>query len=96
MLGMGTFIKAGALAFFLSVSCVAPAFSVPLDLSGPVKDGKAAYDKNDYATALRLFRPLADKGDALAQYSLGIMYDNGEGVTQDQAEAVKGTKWPGR
>ncbi|MBR6901213.1 MAG: SEL1-like repeat protein [Synergistaceae bacterium] len=31
----------------------------------------------------------AQKGDAEAQYKLGLMYDNGDGVTQDYSEAVK-------
>ena len=65
-----------------------------LGLSGPVlagqlEDAAAAYLKQDYATALRLFRPLADQGDAEAQGNLGIMYDQGRGVPQDYAQAVK-------
>ena len=32
---------------------------------------------------------LAEQGDALAQYNLGVMYDNGEGVPEDDAEAVR-------
>jgi len=31
----------------------------------------------------------ADQGDAIAQYNLGIMYQNGEGVPEDDTEAVK-------
>ena len=31
----------------------------------------------------------AEKGDASAQYNLGLMYANGEGVEKDYAEAVK-------
>ena len=50
--------------------------------------GVAAYLSGDYATALREWRPLAEQGDAWAQYNLGIMYDNGFGVAQDYAEAV--------
>ena len=44
-------------------------------LAGPLEDANAAYGKEDYATALRLFRPLADQGDADAQFMLGGMYD---------------------
>ena len=44
-------------------------------LAGPLQDAHAAYRKQDYATALRLFRPLADQGDADAQFMLGGMYD---------------------
>ena len=57
--------------------------------AGPFNDGVAAYERGDYATALRLWRPLAEEGDALAQYNLGLMYGKGEGVPQDDAEAVK-------
>ena len=51
--------------------------------------GFVAYDRGDYATAVREFRPLAEQGDATAQFYLGFMYDNGEGVPQDYSEAVK-------
>ena len=43
----------------------------------------------DHAEALMWFRPLAEQGDAAAQFSLGQMYDNGLGVPQDHAETVK-------
>jgi len=49
----------------------------------------AAASPPDYADAMKLFRLAADQGDAKAQYSLGVMYDQGEGVPQDYAEAVK-------
>ena len=58
-------------------------------LAGPLEDARAAYGKEDYTTALRLFRPLADQGDADAQSMLGLMYDNGQGVPKDYAQAVK-------
>ncbi len=51
--------------------------------------GWEAYERGDYATALREWRPFAEQGNATAQYHLGIMYDNGLGVPQDFAEAVK-------
>ncbi len=43
----------------------------------------------DYMTALRLWRPLAAQGYAYAQYNLGGMYREGQGVPQDYAEAAK-------
>ncbi len=52
-------------------------------------EGVAAYQRGDYATAIRELRPLAEQGDANAQLFLGIMYENGQGVPQDYAEAVK-------
>ncbi|HUC61592.1 MAG TPA: tetratricopeptide repeat protein [Alphaproteobacteria bacterium] len=51
--------------------------------------GYNAYVKKDFATALYYWRPLAENGDAEAQYDLGIMYLNGQGVKQDTAEAIK-------
>ena len=40
----------------------------------------------DDAEAVRL---AAEQGDADAQYNLGAMYDNGRGVPEDDAEAVR-------
>ena len=49
----------------------------------------AADARQDYATKLRLLRPLAAQGDAYAQYNLGVAYAYGEGVAQDAIEAVR-------
>src|SRR5216684_6916578 len=54
----------------------------------PMEDGLIAYERGDYAAALRLWRPPADRGDAAAQYNLGVMYLNGQGVPQDYAAAA--------
>ncbi len=51
--------------------------------------GLTAYHNGDYATALNEWRPLAEQGVAGAQYRLGLMYDNGWGVVQDDKAAVK-------
>lgn len=47
-------------------------------------DAAAAYEAGDYREALRLFRPLAERGNAEAQYYLGLMYEKGNGVSKDQ------------
>ena len=52
-------------------------------------EGLAAYQRGDFATALREWRPLAEAGDAVAQFNLGQMYREGKGVPKDDAEAVK-------
>ncbi len=49
--------------------------------------GLTAYQNGDYVTALNEFTPLAEQGDADAQFSLGYMYDNGWGVLQNYATA---------
>jgi len=51
--------------------------------------GLNAYVEQNYATALRVWRPLAKQGNARAQRYLGWMYLGGEGVTQDYKKAVK-------
>ena len=53
-----------------------------------VAAGAQAYKRGDYATALREWRPLAEQGDANAQYNLGVMYRNGEGVPEDDRQAA--------
>jgi uncharacterized protein len=55
----------------------------------PVREAYAAFQRGDYATALRLLRPLADAGNPEAQADLGLMYSKGNGVPQDSAEAFK-------
>ena len=39
-----------------------------------------AYDKGDYETALKEWRPLAEQGNAKAQFNLRFMYRNGKGI----------------
>ena len=60
----------------------------PSSVAADFAAGVEAYRRGDYATALREFRPLAARGDPVAQFNLGIMYDNGEGVPEDDREAV--------
>lgn len=57
--------------------------------AGPLEDAAVAYSRKDYATALRIWLPLADLGNPAAQFNVGLMYDNGQGVAQDYAAAVK-------
>ena len=52
-------------------------------------DGVAAYQRGDYATAFQEWLPLAEQGDVGAQTLIGLMYDEGYGVPENDAEAVK-------
>ena len=56
--------------------------------AGPLEDGQAAYQRGDFATALRIFRPLAEQGNAEAQRMLGTAFASGQGVPQDFVQAV--------
>ncbi len=48
----------------------------------------AAYERKDYRTAFAGFKKLAEQGDADAQFSLGVMYADGQGVPKDEQQAV--------
>jgi len=50
-------------------------------------EGVAAYERGDYQNAFQHFKPLAEQGATSAQYKLGHMYSNGEGVPQDYVRA---------
>ena len=76
-------IKSLLATLVVSLSIAAPG------LAGPFEDGKAAYERGDYVTALRLMRPLAEQGQTNAQFSIGMMYAIGKGVRHDYIEAVK-------
>jgi len=67
---------------------------VVLGLSGSARagwldDATAAYARGDYLTAVNIVKPHAELGDARAQYYLGFMYRDGQGVAQDYKTAVK-------
>jgi TPR repeat protein len=74
----------------LAAAAVAIQLSANSALAGAFEDCAAAYDRKDYA--LQPCLSLAEHGDARAQFSLGGMYYNGQGVQQDYAEAAKWTR----
>ena len=45
--------------------------------------GLKAYNKKDYAAALTAWEPLAEKGMTDAQFKLGVLYANGQGVRKN-------------
>ena len=51
--------------------------------------GLAAARAGDFVTALAEWKPLAEQGYANSQYNLALKYDNGQGVIEDDKEAVK-------
>ena len=53
------------------------------------QQGLTAYEQSDYQTAFKLWLPMAEQGDANVQFNLGVMYAKGQGVKQDDFEAVK-------
>ncbi len=61
-------------------------------LCGPAladfKAGLDAYQKGDYVGAAKEWRPMAEAGDPIAQYNMGLLYLDGHGVPQSPAEAA--------
>ncbi|MEX4415886.1 sel1 repeat family protein [Haemophilus influenzae] len=53
------------------------------------QQGFEATTRGDYHTAFKLWLPLAEQGYAGAQFNLGNLYANGQGVKQDDFEAMK-------
>lgn len=72
---------------FAFVMLTALAMCTPA-LAQDVKTGIAAWAKNDYLGAIAIWRPLAAKGDADAQFNLAQAYRLGKGVPVDLGEAL--------
>ena len=70
-----------AAAIWSALSCAGQA--------APNPQAFAAYQKGDYAAALKLLLPQATAGDPDAQYSVGAMYNNALGVEADHASAAR-------
>lgn len=53
-------------------------------------DAQKAYLAGYYVKAEKLVHPLAEQGNGVAQYTLGLMYESNNGVTQDYCEVGSG------
>jgi uncharacterized protein len=70
-------------AFLVLVSIPVAAYA------GPLEDAEEADRKDDYATAIPIYRSLAEKGNVSAQKRLGFFYESGAGLKRDWAESAK-------
>lgn len=52
-------------------------------------EAQRAQEAGDYARAATLFLPLAEKGDAIAQFNLGLLYAQGRVILQDYRIALQ-------
>lgn len=75
--------RAGLLALLMSLTLPVAALASAFD------EGLAAYERGDYAAALSLWLPLAEKGDAHAQANVALLYLRGDGVAQDREAAAR-------
>jgi TPR repeat protein len=67
------------------IGCLGPFAVFGQDFAAGLK----AYEDHDYATALKEWRPLAEKGGAAAEFNLGLLYYDGNGVAQDFTVAAQ-------
>jgi uncharacterized protein len=67
---------------------VAGAGAVQGPQSAQSRAAHEALDRGDWAAAVRLWRPLAEAGDADSAYNLGVMYDEGHGIATDKGVAM--------
>ena len=74
-------------AFLLVMLLIVDSSITMAALSG--EEPYEALQRGDFRVAAGLFYPLAEKGDARAQYNLGLLYASGLGVTHDYQAALK-------
>ena len=55
-----------------------------------LQSGLAAFEAKEFTRAIQLLSPLADKGNAEAQYRLGMMFHKGLCRVVNEEAAVKG------
>ena len=76
----------------LAIAAVWSTLAISLVTAGsPEEDfraGLSAFNGGDFATAMRLWRPLAEGNDARSQAGVGFMYHRGLGVKTDDVEAA--------
>lgn len=72
---------------FLLVAVTGPVAAQSLEAE--MRQAAGAYERKDMATAVRIWKVWADKGNAEARTLLGAMYWSGEGVPRDHKEAAR-------
>ncbi len=77
---IGKFVRLFALMSLLSMPRIASAEEFV--------DGVNALNRGQYEAAMEILTPLAEQGNATAQYDIGTMYDKGQGVEQDYGAAA--------
>ena len=64
-------------------------FVATLAWAGAYEDGVAAYDRQQFDTARKLWLPLAEQGNAAAQFNVAVLYEKGLGAPANVAEAAR-------
>ncbi len=58
-------------------------------LNGPARDGVQAYLEKDFVKAIKLLKPLADRGDRDGKFGLGLIYNDGVPTLSDTSKALQ-------
>ncbi len=74
--------------FRVSLLAIAVAATPGLACAGQFEDGQYYYAQGNYYDAWRLFQPLAEAGDAKAQYMLGYMFHAGQSTPRNDRGAA--------
>ena len=77
-------MKKTLITFFAVLFCMTSSIGWSADF----EKGLAAAERGDFITAFLEWAPLAEQGNSTVQYNFGLMYDKGEGITQDYKMAV--------
>jgi TPR repeat protein len=77
----------GGIRPWLGAVCAVAALSATA-MAASLEDGNTAYVRGDYPNALEIYRALTEENDQRAEFNLGVMYEKGQGVLQDFAEAA--------
>src|SRR5580704_17406531 len=79
------------LAWFAAIVCGAVSLN-SVGSAGTEDDafrrGLSAFNTGDYATALSIWRPLAERDEPRSEASIGFMYHRGLGVADDDGVAA--------
>jgi TPR repeat protein len=57
--------------------------------AGDYQDGRDAYNAGDFDTAMAVWAPAAESGDADSQFGMGLLYSEGIVVPMDDIQALK-------
>lgn len=68
---------------------IAVIITLALPVRADFKTGLDAYNSGNCAAALENWLPIAEKGDANAQYNVALLYARGEGIPQDIPKAAE-------
>lgn len=74
----------------IALSLVALLAAAPMGArAADIASGLDAVKRGEYRGAMAALKPLAEAGHPVAQYEVGVMYGNGDGVAQDTSQAAR-------